>query len=126
MWRATRFSPGINSAAGKSKGNGSTGHGNRYLARVLGEVAVAARKTDTLLGARYRRLATRRGKKRAIVAVGRSVLVPVWHLLRDGNATFTDLGADHFNRHANPESTKRSHVRQLEALGYTVTLTPAA
>ena len=51
-----KFAPGINSSAGKTKGNGSTGHGNRYLARVLGEAAVCAGRTDTFLGARYRRL----------------------------------------------------------------------
>lgn len=121
-----KFSPGINSSAGKTKGNGSTGHGNRYLARVLGEAAVVAGKTETFLGERYRRIARRRGKKRAIVAIGRSILVIIWHLLQDPDARFHDLGADHFNRHTNPDSSKRNHVRQLEALGYTVTLTPAA
>jgi transposase len=121
-----RFSPGINSSAGKTKGNGSTGHGNRYLARVLGEAAVGTGRTATFLGERYRRLARRRGKKRAIVAVGRSILVITWHLLQDPDARFHDLGADHFSRRINPDTSKRSHVRQLEALGYTVTLTPAA
>jgi transposase len=121
-----RFSPGINSSAGKTKGNGSTGHGNRYLARVLGEAAVGVGRTATFLGERYRRLARRRGKKRAIVAVGRSILVITWHLLQDPDARFHDLGADHFSRRINPDTSKRSHVRQLEALGYTVTLTPAA
>ncbi|MDQ6741274.1 MAG: IS110 family transposase [Actinomycetota bacterium] len=121
-----KFSPGINSSAGKTKGNSSTGHGNRYLARVLGETAVIVGKTDTFLGERYRRIARRRGKKRAIVAVGRSILVIIWHLLQDPDARFHDLGADHFSRHTNPDARKRNHVRQLEALGYTVTLTPAA
>src|SRR3954453_11782475 len=121
-----KFSPGINSSAGKTKGNGSTGHGNRYLARVLGEAAVVASRTDTYLGERYRRIARRRGKKRAVVAVGRSILVIVWHLLADEDTHFTDLGADHFTKHTNPEVKKRNHIRQLEALGYTVTLTPAA
>jgi transposase len=121
-----KFSPGINSSAGKSKGNGSTGHGNRYLARTLGEAAVVAGRTDTFLGARYRRIARRRGKKRAIVAIGRSILVIVWHLLQNPDTRFHDLGADHFTRHLNPDTKKRSHIRQLEALGYTVTLTPAA
>jgi hypothetical protein len=60
------------------KGNGSTGHGNRYLAGILGEAAVVAGRTDTFLGARYRRIAKRRGNKRAIVAVGRSILVIIW------------------------------------------------
>ncbi len=121
-----KFSPGINSSAGKTKGTGSTGHGNRYLARVLGEAAVIAGRTDTFLGERYRRIARRRGKKRAIVAVGRSLLVITWHLLADEDAHFTDLGADHFTKHTNPEVKKHNHIRQLEALGYTVTLTPAA
>jgi transposase len=121
-----KFSPGIRSSAGKTKGNGSTGHGNRYLARVLGESAVAAARTDTFLGERYRRIAKRRGKKRAIVAVGRSILVIVWHLLSDEQAVFTHLGADHFTRHVNSETKKRNHIRQLEALGYNVTLSPAA
>jgi transposase len=121
-----KFSPGINSSAGKTKGTGSTGHGNRYLARVLGEAAVVAGRSDTFLGERYRRIARRRGKKRAIVAVGRSILVIVWHLLADGDTQFTDLGSDHYTKHINPDTKKRSHIRQLEALGYTVTLTPAA
>ena len=121
-----RFSPGINSSAGKTKGNGSSGHGNHYLARALGEAAVVAGRTDTFVGERYRRLARRRGKKRAIVAVGRSILVIIWHLLQDPDAQFHDLGAEHFNRHTNPDTRKHNNIRQLEALGYTVTLTPAA
>ena len=121
-----KFSPGINTSAGKTKGNGSTGHGNRYLARALGEATVVAGKTDTFLGERYRRLARRRGKNRAIVAVGRSILVIIWHLLQEPNAQFQDLGADHFSSRTNPDASKRNHIRQLEALGYTVTLTPAA
>src|SRR4051812_5571152 len=121
-----KFSPGVNSSAGKNKGNGSTGHANRYLARVLGQAAVVASRTDTYLGERYRRIARRRGKKRAVVAVGRSILVIVWHLLADEDTHFTDLGADHFTKHTNPEVKKRTHIRQLEALGYTVPLPPAA
>jgi transposase len=67
-----RFAPQIVESAGKLKGRTGTGHGNPYLARALGEAAVAAGKTDTFLGQRYRRIARRRGKKRAIVA-GRPV-----------------------------------------------------
>jgi hypothetical protein len=85
-----------------------------------------AGRTDSFLGERYRRIAKRRGKKRAIVAVGRSILVIVWHLLSDEQALFNDLGADHFTRHVNSETKKRNHIRQLEALGYNVTLSPAA
>ncbi|WP_432982823.1 IS110 family transposase [Dactylosporangium sp. CA-233914] len=121
-----RFAPGVKESAGKSKGSGSTGHGNSYLARVLGEAAVAAGKTDTFLGERYRRIARRRGNRRAIVAVGRSILTIVWHLLSDPATRFTDLGADFYDTRVNPERRKRNHIRQLEALGYTVTLTQAA
>ncbi len=121
-----KFSPGISSSAGKIKGNGCTGHDNRYLARILGEAAVAAGRTDTFLGERYRRIARRRGKKRAIVAVGRSILVIIWHLLAQRDTKYADLGPDHFAKHINPAAKKRNHIRQLEALGYNVTLTPAA
>ena len=121
-----KFAPGINSSAGRTKSNGSTGHGNRYLARVLGEAAVVAGRTDTFLGARYRRLLRRRGKKKAIVAVGRSLLVIIWHLLANPDTHFHDLGADHYDRHVNTLTKRRNHIRQLEALGYRVTLEPAA
>jgi transposase len=121
-----KFAPGVSESAGKRKGRGSTGHGNPYLARVLGEAAVAAGKTNTFLGERYRRIARRRGKRRAIVAVGRSILVIVWHLLSDPTARFQDLGADFYDTRIGPERAKRNHVRQLEALGYKVTLEPAA
>ena len=107
-----KFAPGIKSSAGKNKGNGSTGHGNRYLARVLGEAAVGAGRTDTFLGARYRRIARRRGKKKAIVAVGRSILVIIWHLLADPDTRFDDLGADHYDRHViNHRQEAQPHPR---------------
>ena len=121
-----KFAPGINSSAGKTKGNGSTGHGNRYLARVLGEAVAGASRTDTFLGARYRRIARRGGKNKAIVAVGRSLLVIIWHLLADPDTRFHDLGADHYDRHVNTLTKRRNHIRQLEAHGYRVTLEPAA
>jgi transposase len=119
-----RFAPGVKESAGRSKGNASTGHGDPYLARVLGEAAVSASRTNTFLGERYRRIARRRGKKKAIVAVGRSILVIVWHLLSDDQARFHDLGADYFDKRRGPEQIRNSHIRQLEALGYTVTLAP--
>jgi transposase len=121
-----KFAPAVKQSAGKTKGKATTGHGNPYLARVLGEAAVAAGRTDTFLGERYRRLAKRRGTKKAIVAVGRSILVIVWHLLADPTARFHDLGAGFYDTRINPERIKRNHVRQLEALGYKVTLEPAA
>jgi transposase len=121
-----RFAPGVSESAGRPKGNAGTGHGNRYLARILGEAAIGAARTDTFLGERYRRIARRRGKNRALVAIGRSILVIVWALLSDDEARFVDLGPDHYASRTNPERKVRQHVRELQALGYTVTLNPAA
>ena len=121
-----KFAPGVKESAGKKKGKGSTGHGNRYLARVLGEAAIGAARTDTFLGERYRRIARRRGAKKAMVAVGRSILVITWHLLSDPAARYADLGPDFYDTRINPQRRNRAHVRQLEALGYKVTLEPAA
>ena len=69
-----KFAPSVRESAGRKKGNGATGHGDPYLARVLSEAALSAGRTDTFPGERYRRIARRRGKKKAIVAVGR----PSW------------------------------------------------
>jgi transposase len=121
-----RFAPGVKESAGRKKGTGSTGHGDRYLARILGEAAVGASKTDTFLGERYRRIARRRGKKKAVVGVGRSILVIVWYLLSDPETRYHDLGSGYYDSRVNPERKKRNHIRQLEALGYKVTLQPAA
>jgi len=121
-----RFAPGVKESAGKRKGKHATGHGNPYLARALGEAAVVAGRTDTFLGERYRRIARRRGAKRAIVAVGRSILVIIWHLLSDPDARYRDLGAGFYDTRIDAERRKRNHVRQLEALGYKVSLQPAA
>jgi transposase len=121
-----RFAPRVKESAGRKKGTGATGHGDRYLTRVLGEAAVSAARTDTFLGERYRRIARRRGKKKAIVAVGRSILVIVWYLLSDPETRYYDLGSGCYNSRINPERRKRNHIRELEALGYKVTLQPAA
>ena len=105
---------------------GRTGKGNPYIKGILGEAAAAAGKTDTFLGERYRRLARRRGKLKALVAIARSILVIIWHLLADPTARYHDLGASYYNQRISKDRTTRNHVRQLEALGYTVTLTAAA
>jgi transposase len=121
-----RFAPGVKESAGKKKGAAATGHGNRYLARALGQAAVAASRTDTFLGQRYRRLARRRGAKKAIVAVGRSILIIIWHLLANANTRYQDLGPDFYDKRISASRQTRNHVTQLEALGYKVTLEPAA
>jgi transposase len=89
-------------------------------------VGAGAARTDTFLGERYRRIARRRGKKRAIVAIGRSILVVIWALLSDEQAQFIDLGPDYYTSRNNPERKARHHIRELQALGYSVTLNPAA
>ncbi|WP_234806286.1 IS110 family transposase [Mycolicibacterium celeriflavum] len=103
-----------------------TGKGNPYLKGALGEAAAAAAKTDTFLGERYRRLAKRRGKLKALVAVARSILVVIWHLLANPLARFRDLGPDYHTNRIAIERKLRNHIAQLTAMGYQVTLEPAA
>jgi transposase len=105
---------------------GRTGKGNPYLKGALGQAAAAAARTETFLGQRYRRIVKRRGKLKALVAVARSILVIVWHLLADPLARFHDLGPDYHDRRINVERRMRNHIAQLTALGYRVTLEPAA
>ena len=105
---------------------GKTGKGNPYLKGVLGEAAAVASRTDTFLGERYRRIVKRRGKLKALVAVARSILVIVWHLLADPTARFHDLGPDYYTTRVITQRKLRSHINQITALGYRVTLEPAA
>lgn len=105
---------------------GRTGKGNPYLKGVLGQAAATAARTDTFLGERYRRLAKRRGKLKALVAVARSILVIVWQLLADPPRRYNDLGSDYYTARTNKDRKARGHIRQLQALGYTVTLTATA
>jgi transposase len=100
-----------------------TGHGTLYPKAALGEAAAAAARTNTFLDQRYRRLVKRRGKLKALVAIARSILMIIWHLLTDPTARFHDLGADY---HINSDRKATNLRRQLHALGYTVTLQPAA
>jgi transposase len=120
-----RLSPRTIQSGAKQR-TGATGKGNPYLKGVLGEAAAAAAKTDTFLGERYRRLVKRRGKLKALVAVARSILVIVWHLLADPTARYHDLGSDFYTSRIDTDRKTRTHIRQLQALGFTVTLTPAA
>ena len=106
--------------------SGKAGKGNPYLKGVLGDAAAAAGKTDTFLGERYRRIARRRGKLKALVAIARTLLVIIWHLLADRAARYDDLGPDYYASTIDTDRKTRNHVRQLEALGFTVTLAPAA
>ena len=120
-----KYAPRARRSAGKNK-PGSTGKGNPWIAGTLGEAGIGAARTKTFLGARYHRLARRRGKQRALVAVGNSILIIAWHLLSDPEARFTDLGPDWHDRLA-PLRRKRQLVAELERLsGKKVVLQEAA
>jgi transposase len=112
--------------SGATRRGGAAGKGNPYLKGVLGEAAAAAAKTNTFLGERYRRLVKRRGKLKALVAVARSILVIVWHLLSDPTARFYDLGPDYHTHRIDTTRKIRNHVSGLTALGFRVTLEPTA
>jgi transposase len=101
------------------------GQGNGYLRGYLGRAAIAAARTPTFLGERYHRIARRRGNAKAQVAVARSILVIIWHLLADPAARFTDLGPGYHQARLDTDRKLRNHIRQLQALGFTVTLTKA-
>jgi transposase len=103
--------------------HGKTGQGSTYLRGYLGQAAIAAARTPTFLGERYHRIARRRGQPKAQVAIARSLLVIIWHLLADPTARYHDLGPSYYQRHIDKNRQTRNHIRQLEALGYTVTLT---
>src|SRR4029450_11659626 len=109
-----RLSPRTIQSGAKHR-TGTTGKGNPYLKGVLGEAAAAAAKTNTFLGERYRRLVRRIGKGRALVAVARSILVIVWHLLADPTARFHDLGADYHASRIDKRRRTRNRVHQLAA-----------
>jgi len=113
--------PGNEESAGKRKRRRTT-HGNVWLRRALGEAAWAAqRKKDTYLQAQFRRLGARRGKKRAVVAVGHSVLEAFYHLLKHPHLEYRELGGNYFDM-LEPTRLRRHLVKRLESLGYDVTL----
>jgi transposase len=117
--------PGNDESAGKRR-TGTTRKGDQWLRAALIEAAQAAgRSRGTYLGAQYHRLAARRGKKKALVAVGHTILVIAYHLLTE-QTEYRDLGPLHFDQRDEPRVTRRL-VNRLQALGYTVTLDrPAA
>jgi transposase len=115
--------PGNEESAGKRR-TGRTTKGNRWLRVALVQAAWAASHTkNSYLGAQYRRLAGRRGKKRALIAVGHSILVILYHMLKEGRP-YSELGRDFFDR-VNHDRLIRYYSRRLEELGHKVTLEPA-
>ena len=118
----TGICPGNEESAGKRL-RSRTRKGNRWLRRALAEAAWAASHAkNSYLAAQYRRLAARRGKKRALLAVGHTILVIFYHLLKN-HVEYRDLGADFFDR-LEPERLKRYLVRRLQHLGFDVALNP--
>lgn len=116
------MSPGNNESAGKRK-SGRTRKGNSALRRILVQAAHAAgRSKNTYLGAQFRRLAARRGKKKAAVAVGHSILVIIYNLIKHGT-TYSDLGGNYFDLR-DRDALKRRLVNRLKNLGWKVTLEP--
>ena len=117
-----KVSPGNNESAGKRQ-SGRTGRGNPWIKAALTEAAQAAAKTkDKYFAAQYRRLAPRRGKKRAIAAVAHSILVSIYHMLRD-NVAYQELGGDYFDARDRLAIVRRA-ARRIEGLGYKVALEP--
>jgi transposase len=116
--------PGNDESAGKRRSR-RTRKGNPWLRTALVEAAQAtARTRNTYLAAQYRRLTARRGRKKAVVAVGHTILVTAYHLLRRGD-TYRDLGGGYFDER-DRRGIERRLVARLERLGYAVSLSPSA
>lgn len=114
--------PGNNESAGKRR-SGQTTKGNHALGVALNHAANAASHTkDTYLAAQYHRLATRRGKKKAIVALEHSILIMAYHIIRR-KEPYQELGGDYFDKRR-PEATAQRLVKRLEHLGFQVSLQP--
>lgn len=121
-WAGT--TPGNNESAGRVKSS-RTRPGNPYLQGALGAAAMAcSQNRDTYLGARYRRIASRRGPQKANVAIQHSMLIAIWHMGTTGTI-YEDPGAEFFTR-LHPDRAKKRAVGQLEAMGYKVTLDHAS
>jgi transposase len=117
------LAPGNNESAGKRQ-SGKTRKGSPYLRTLLVEAGQAAGRTKaTYLAAQYHRLAARRGKKRAAVAVGHTILVIIYHLLKRGTS-YQELGGGYFDER-DRQAVERRLIRRLEALGHKVTLEPS-
>jgi transposase len=105
---------------------GKKGQGDTWLRGAPGQAATNAARTTTFLGERYHRIARRRGKAKAQVAVARSILVIIWHLLANPTVRFTDLGHGYYQARLDTDRKLRNHIRQIQAPGLTVTLTKPA
>ena len=114
--------PGSNESASRIKST-KTRPGNPYLKGALGIAAMsAARSHDTYLAAKYRRIASRRGPIKAIVALEHTMLIAIWNMITNG-VFYDDLGGDYYTK-LNPDKTKQRALNQLRQMGYEVTLHP--
>ena len=109
--------------SGTRRGKGKPKKGNSYARAAAGQAAIGAAGAATFLGERYARIARRRGGAIAQVAVARSIMIIVWHLLADPAARYRDLGPDWHAAHVNRDKKIRNHIRGLQALGLTVAVT---
>lgn len=115
--------PGNNESGGKRL-SGRTRKGNRWLRRAFCQMAWAStHKKGSYMKTQYRRLSGRRGKKRGLLAVAHTILIVVYHLLKDPKLEYRELGEDYFDRR-DAEQTKKQLLKRLDKLGYNVTLTP--
>jgi transposase len=112
----------LDNQSGKRAGRAKSKKGNRYLAAITGETAAAVSKTQTREGARYRRLARRRGKAKALVSTGNTQLKVYHKLLSSPGMRYQDLGADYYERQRDIRRQISQHVGKLGALGFDVTL----
>jgi transposase len=109
--------------SGAKNHSGKTGKGNPYLKGALGIAAMsAASSKDTYLAAKYRRITSRRGPIKAIVAIEHTMLIAIWNMLTNG-VLYQDLGGDYYTK-LNPDKTKQRALNQLRQMGYEVTLNP--
>jgi transposase len=119
-----KWCPQVARSGGKRKGSNATGRGNRYLSGALGEASMGAGRTDSFLGAKYRRLNKRMPKRKALVATGNSILTIYHALLSDPAASYCDLGPGYYDQRAGVRRQARNHLKSLERLGYKVTIEP--
>jgi transposase len=115
--------PGLQESAGR-KGHGSIGQGHKLLRSALTEAAQASARSNTYLAAQYKRIARKRGARKAIIAVAHSILVIAYHIIKDGT-TYQDLGSNYFDER-DKEKAIRRYAERIERLGKSVTITDAA
>ena len=117
-----KWSPQVRQSAGKRKGSNATGRGNPYLGAAPGEAGISAGNTQSFPGARYRKLTRRMPRNKALAATGNSMLTIIHALLSDPAAACTDPGAGYYQQRMHARRQARTHVKNLERLGYKVTI----